>query len=186
MRTSWLRAAALAAAAALALPLATATPALAYEPVEIVHTEQVQVGPYPVTVGFSEWPLRGLHSLDFTFMPEGGIADRSGTVELMPDADPSSGETEPLSRHPRKREVWGLDVYALDDPGPWTLRFSVDGPLGRGEGVLPRLSVLEQPGPPMALSWSMSVIPMIMGVLFLVVVWRRSRPGDRIGTAFAT
>lgn len=179
MRLSRLRAAALGLAAALALPLATATPALAFEPVNIVHTEQVRAGPYQVTVGFSEWPLRAMRSLDMTFIPEGGIEGKSGTVELV-SADGADGDTEPLARHPRKQEVWGLDVYALDSPGAWNVRFAVDGPLGHGEGTLPPLRVLEQPGPPLSLSWSMSVIPLALGVFFLALSWRRLRPGTRL------
>lgn len=179
-----LRATALAVVAALALPLATAAPASAFEPVNIVHTEQVRAGPYEVTVGFSEWPLRAMRSLDMTFIPEGGIADKSGTVELV-SADGADGDTEPLARHPRKQEVWGLDVYALDSPGEWNVRFAIDGPLGHGEGSLPPLRALDQPGPPLSLSWSMSVIPLVMGVLFLAVCWRRLRPGVRLDALLA-
>lgn len=185
MSTSWLRTAALATTAALALALGTAAPASAFEPVEIVHTEQVRVGPYPMTVGFSEWPMRAMHSLDVTFMPDRGTAGLSGQVELLLDAEGAEPEVEPLVRHPRKQEVWGLDVYALDDPGPWTFKFTVDGPEGRGEGVIRTVNVLEQPGPPLALSWSLSVIPVVMGVLFLVVAWRRMRPGDQVSTVLA-
>ncbi|MCS7476724.1 hypothetical protein ACFFQW_00480 [Umezawaea endophytica] len=184
MRTPWLRTAALGTTAALALALGTAAPASAFEPVEIVHTERVQVGPYPMTVGFSEWPMRAMHSLDVTFMPEGGTAGRSGQVELLLDS--AESEVEPLVRHPRKQEVWGLDVYALDDPGAWTFKFTLDGPEGRGEGAIQAVNVLEQPGPPLALSWSLSVVPVAMGVLFLVVAWRRMRPGDQVGTVLAT
>ena len=67
-----------AARAALGATLAVATPALAYPPVDIVHTEQVTAGPYHLTVGFSTWPIRAMRSLDFTFMPDGGIAGKSG------------------------------------------------------------------------------------------------------------
>ena len=40
------------------LTAAGTTPALAYAPVDIVHTEHVKAGPYDVTVGFSTWPIR--------------------------------------------------------------------------------------------------------------------------------
>jgi hypothetical protein len=36
-----------------ALTLVTAGPAAAYQPVDIVHTERVRVGPYNLTVGFT-------------------------------------------------------------------------------------------------------------------------------------
>lgn len=162
-----------AVAAALALLVVLAGPAAAYEPVRVVHAERVQVGPYGVTVGFSAWPLRAMQSLDFTFVPDGGIAGLSGTLELVAPGE-SGGDAEPLSRHPRKLDVWGLDIFALDTEGEWTMRFVIDGPEGRGEGVLP-LPVLEQPGPPLALSWSISVLPLVGLLTFLVVTWRRHR-----------
>ncbi len=162
-----------AVAAALALLVVLAGPAAAYEPVRVVHAERVQVGPYAVTVGFSAWPLRAMQSLDFTFVPDGGIAGLSGTLELVAPGE-AEGESEPLARHPRKLDVWGLDIFALDTEGEWTMRFVIDGPEGRGEGVLP-LPVLEQPGPPLALSWSISVLPLVGLLAFLVVTWRRHR-----------
>ncbi len=162
-----------AVAAALALLVVLAGPAAAYEPVRVVHAERVQVGPYAVTVGFSAWPLRAMQSLDFTFVPDGGIAGLSGTLELVAPGE-AEGESEPLARHPRKLDVWGLDIFALDTEGDWTMRFVIDGPEGRGEGVLP-LPVLEQPGPPLALSWSISVLPLVGLLAFLVVTWRRHR-----------
>jgi hypothetical protein len=159
----------------LALLLTTAAPAAAYEPVHVVHAERVQAGPHGITVGFSRWPLRAMQALDFSFVPDGGIAARSGTLELVGP----NGETAqmPLVRHPREREVWGLDILALPTEGEWTLRFVVDGPQGRGEGALERLAVLEQPGPPLALSWSISVLPLLGLLVFLVVAWRRTRAG---------
>jgi hypothetical protein len=159
------------AAAALALLAVLAGPAAAYEPVRVVHAERVQVGPYAVTVGFSAWPLRAMQSLDFTFVPDGGITGLSGTLELVAPGE-ADGYADPLSRHPRKLDVWGLDIFALDAEGEWTMRFVIDGPEGRGEGVL-LLPVLEQPGPPLALSWSISVLPLVGLVAFLVVAWRR-------------
>ncbi len=116
-----------AVAAALALLVVLAGPAAAYEPVRVVHAERVQVGPYAVTVGFSAWPLRAMQSLDFTFVPDGGIAGLSGTLELVAPGE-AEGESEPLARHPRKLDVWGLDIFALDTEGEWTMRFVVDGP----------------------------------------------------------
>ncbi|WP_067536687.1 hypothetical protein [Nocardia crassostreae] len=159
----------------LGLLATTAGTAAAYEPVNIVHTERVQAGPYGLTVGFSEWPLRALQSLDFTFIPDGGIADKSGTVAEIPPGG-TDGWDEPLSRHPRKRDVWGLDVRSLEQEGPWTFRFVIDGPLGRGEGELRDLAVLPQPGPPLALSWTLSSLPLLGLIGFLAYAWRRTRP----------
>ncbi|SDD09202.1 hypothetical protein [Actinokineospora iranica] len=155
--------------------LLAATPvAQAYEPVNIVHTEKVQAGPYPITVGFSTWPLRAIQSLDFTFAPDGGIEGKSGTLTMTPATRSTESRKRPLVRHPRKLEVWGLDIRALEEQGDWTFRFRLDGPEGPGEGAL-TLTALEPPGPPMALNWSLSTLPLIGLVAFLAIAWRRTR-----------
>ena len=82
----------------------------------VVHTERVQVGPYPMTVGFTVWPIRAMQSLDFPFEPDGGIADKSGTITR---SHPTAGRSRRLSRHPRNRES-----------GDWTCTPST--PRGRG------------------------------------------------------
>ncbi|MFD2417663.1 hypothetical protein [Amycolatopsis pigmentata] len=162
----------------------TATPvAAAYEPVNVVHTERVQAGPYGLTVGFSTWPLRALQSLDFTFAPDGGIDELSGTLtQIRPDG---RAGRRPLARHPRKRDVWGLDVYSLKTSGDWTFRFEIDGPQGHGSGELSRLAVLPQPGPPLSLGWSISVLPLVGLAVFLAVAWRRTK-SQVAGTTPAT
>ncbi|GAS86537.1 hypothetical protein [Mycolicibacterium brisbanense] len=149
-----------------------AAPTAAADPLDyVVHSEQVAVGPYPVTVGFTVWPLRAMQSLDFTFEPVGGIAGKSGTLtEIAPDG---REETDRLARHPRNRDVWGLDVRSLDASGTWTLRFTIDGPQGQGTGEL-TVDVLKQPGPPLPLSWAIGLIPLTLAVVFFGVVWLRT------------
>jgi hypothetical protein len=166
-------------AGTIALLLGTALPAAAFEPVEVVHTELVQAGPYRITVGFSTWPVRAMQSLDFTFAPDGGIADKSGTLEVIgpesfEDIGDGSAYSQPLARHPRKREVWGMDVQSLPAPGEWRMRFTVEGPEGQGVGELAPFTVLEQPGPPFAVSWAISTIPLWALVSLIVVAWRRT------------
>ncbi|GAA3136807.1 hypothetical protein [Streptosporangium carneum] len=164
---------------AIGLVFASATPALAYPPVETVHTERVQAGPYSLTVGYSTWPLRALSSLDFTFTPDGGIDGKRGVLTLVgPDG---SEERARLARHPRKREVWGLDTFAVPSEGNWVLRFTVDGPAGRGEGRTASIPTLPQPGPPLALSWAVGTVPLWALVALIVVAWRRTGPGRRDG-----
>jgi hypothetical protein len=154
--------------------LVSATPSWAYEPVTIVHTEQVQAGPYDVTVGFSRWPIRAMQSLDFTFTVDGGHDGKSGMVEAAPP-DGSASERWHLARHPRKQEVWGLDIQALGTEGPWTLRFAIDGPAGSGHGELTAVPVLAQPGPPLALSWSVGGLPALVLLTVLAYAWHRVR-----------
>jgi hypothetical protein len=164
---------------AAVLALVGATPALAYAPVDIVHTEQVQVGPYTVTVGFSTWPIRAMRSLDFTFMPDGGIADKSGSLILRGPGFGNGKRGRPLDRHPRKRDTWGLDTQALNTPGTYSFGFVINGPQGQGDGTLDGVTVLDQPGPPLPLSWAVGSLPFGALLVFLVIVWRRTRPGRR-------
>jgi hypothetical protein len=170
------------ALATAALCLAGAAPAMAYAPVNIVHTERVQAGPYGVTLGFSVWPIRAMQSLDFTFTPDGGIAGKSGTLLLNGSGVKSGENVTPLVRHPRKLDSWGLDVKALNAPGTYSIGFVIDGPQGRGQGTLPGLTVLNQPGPPLALSWTVGALPVVGLIVFLVVAWRRTRPGRQVLT----
>ncbi|MFF2554085.1 hypothetical protein ACFVUS_24010 [Nocardia sp. NPDC058058] len=166
--------AAFALALCCALIAATGT-AAAYQPVNIVHTENVRVGPYNLTVGFSEWPLRAMQSLDFTFVPDGGTDGMTGTLTTV-QPNGKVRRSEPLSHHPRKREDWGLDVRSLDKDGNWTFRFTLDGPRGHGEGELRDLAVLPQPGPPLGVSWAVSALPLLGLITFLTYAWRRTRP----------
>jgi hypothetical protein len=159
--------------------LAVATPARAYPPVDIVHTEQVTAGPYHLTVGFSTWPIRAMRSLDFTFMPDGGIAGRSGLLTIHRSGDGPRGRASHLVRHPRQRDAWGLDVLALDRAGTYTFGFSIDGPQGRGEGELTGVEVLSQPGPPLAVSWTVGSLPAVALIVLIAVAWRRTRPARR-------
>ncbi|TDZ42288.1 hypothetical protein [Mycobacteroides franklinii] len=159
--------------AVVGLSLTISAPANAYAPVNVVHTEQVVAGPYALTVGFSTWPLRAMQSLDFTFIPSDGIAGKSGTLTVVPP-DGRTWPTEPLARHPRKREVWGLDIKALQEEGHFQFVFDIDGQRGPGKGTL-NLDVLSQPGPPLALSWTISLIPLFALVGVLIVAWRRTR-----------
>ncbi|SCG05901.1 hypothetical protein GA0115260_107846 [Streptomyces sp. MnatMP-M27] len=172
----------LAVAAAFALVAVSTAPAAAYAPVGVVHTERVQAGPYTVTVGFSEWPLRAMQSLDFTFVPDGGIAGKDGTLTLDgPGLDADDRET-PLVRHPRKRDVWGLDVQALPESGTWSFTFDIDGHAGHGRGTLRGVSVLDQPGPPLSISWAVCALPPAGMLAYLAVGWRRNRPSEKVAT----
>jgi hypothetical protein len=162
-----------------ALALAGAAPALAYPPVDIVHTEHVQAGPYGVTLGFSTWPIRAMQSLDFTWMPDGGIAGKSGALLVDGPGVKSDEHVTPLVRHPRKLDSWGLDVQSFNAPGTYSFGFVVDGPQGHGEGTLSGVTILGQPGPPLALSWTIGSLPFLGLVVFLVIAWRRTQPGRR-------
>jgi hypothetical protein len=160
-----------------ALTVVGAAPAMAYAPVNIVHTEHVQAGPYSVTVGFSTWPIRAMQSLDFTFTPDGGIAGKSGSLIQTGPGIKSADHTTPLVRHPRKLDSWGLDIKALNAPGTYSFGFAIDGPQGHGQGTLNGVTVLNQPGPPLALSWMIGSLPLFVLLVIIVVAWRRTQAG---------
>lgn len=138
------------------------------------HQERLQAGPYAVDVGFSEWPLRAERSVDITFAPLDGIAGKTATVALIP---PSGEEwASPLGRHPRDREIWGLDLIALPESGPWTIGLTIDGLAGTGSGLLEGVTLLERPGPPVAPLWLLGILPLIFLVWLTVRAWRAVRP----------
>ncbi|MFN8589974.1 MAG: hypothetical protein U0031_00845 [Thermomicrobiales bacterium] len=139
------------------------------------HHETLVAGPYTVAVGFSEWPIRAERSIDITFTPDGGIADKTATIEIT---DPAGEwyEIGPLGRHPRQRDVWGLDLIALPDPGDWTIKLTIDGPLGQGTGTLRGIPVTDRPGPPLWPMWLIAALPLIFLVWLGLRGWRAVRP----------
>jgi hypothetical protein len=147
-----------------------------YAPVVIVHQERLGVGPYELTVGFSEWPVRARQSLDFTFEPTGGIEQFAGTLVVVSPTGEKENLRRPegvhgLPRHPRQPDVWGLDVFALDEPGDWTFTFGLDGPQGTATAGM-TIQVLDQPGPPLGMSWLLGTVPVfvIIGLLTFAVL----------------
>jgi hypothetical protein len=74
-------------------------------------------------------------------------------------------------------------VESLDSSGTWTLRFRIDGPQGEGTGDL-AVEVLEQPGPPLALSWLVGLTPLALTMGFFVVVWIRTGPRRNADASF--
>jgi hypothetical protein len=167
-------------AAAGIIVLGTATPARAYQPVTIVHTEHVQAGPYALTIGFSVWPIRAMQSLDFTFLPDGGIRGLHGQLIETGPGIPADEHSTPLVRHPRKLDSWGLDVTSIDSPGTYSFGFQITGPQGDGSGTLAGVPVLPQPGPPIALSWAICSVPFIVIAGLLIISWLRVRPSQRL------
>jgi hypothetical protein len=168
-----------AALVAVVATFAMAGPALAYPPVDIVHTEQVTAGPYHLTVGFSTWPIRAMRSLDFTFVPDGGIAGKSGYLTINGPGTGAERRHSRLVRHPRERDAWGLDVLALDRSGTYSFGFEIDGPQWHGEGTLTGVEVLSQPGPPLAISWTVGSLPGVALIVLIGVAWRRTRPAQQ-------
>ncbi|HEX2300013.1 MAG TPA: hypothetical protein VHH34_16130 [Pseudonocardiaceae bacterium] len=180
------------AAVVLALIGLFAAPAApAQPPVTVVHTETADVGPYQMRVSFSEWPLRAQRSLDFLFVPEGGIAGLRGTLrmvgpsgtEFRPQLQSAGPEGRTLVRHPRARQAWGLDIVALPEEGVWRFEFALDGPRGPGTGTV-TLPVGPRPGPPAAASWAVGLLPVAAAGVAATALWARGRRnGARPGPA---
>ena len=141
------------------------------------HHEVIQAGPYDVLVGFSEWPMRAERSLDITFEPTGGIEGKSASIRIT-DPQGDVYEAGALGRHPRQRDLWGLDLIALPAAGDWTIELTVNGPLGSGTGVMPAVPVGERPGPPPAPMWFIAALPLFFLLWLGVRGWRRMRPGQ--------
>jgi hypothetical protein len=156
---------------------ATAPTAVAHE--AIPYQEEIMVGPYPMVVWVSDWPIAAERSVDFTFSPEGGIADKTAEFRLiMPDGEVY--RDRPLPRHPRNRSVWGIDLIALPTEGPWLLELTVSGPEGTGHGTFGPMHLIKAPGPPPAVSWAIGLLPPLLLLTGLAVAaWRRFPPSTR-------
>lgn len=177
--TAVLRRALAAAAAVTVLALSTAPAAqAAVGPAPVVHSEYVTAGPYQVQVSFSEWPVLADKALDFTFLPNGGIADRKAALTMYSPTGQDflhRRNTDHMLRvYTRDHSRWGLDTYQLPDQGTWKLQFVVDGSAGSGTGSL-ALPVGPRPGPSLTLSWGLALLPLIVTIPLCFYLWLRGR-----------
>lgn len=179
-------------AVAAVLVVAAPSPASAAPPLEFVHSEVVPLGTSTLTASFTDWPIRAKRSLDFTFTPAGGIADRTATFRAISP----SGETVPLGisgllagdaddmelpRHPRARDAWGLDVVALREEGTWRFELAVREAGGVQRASLP-IEVGPAPGPPPAASWTVGLLPWAVLLVLGTYRWIRTGPIRRRAT----
>jgi hypothetical protein len=155
----------------------------------IKHQEIVQVGPYRMVVGFSEWPMQAERSLHITYAPDGGIVGLKGVRKFIP---PSGLSEDQKDRYPfdyrfvrftRDQSVWGDDDISFASEGARTLEISIDGPKGKGVGRLENLMIGERPaGPPASLIYALSLIPVLALLVIGTRAWRQVRPAQRIET----
>jgi hypothetical protein len=82
-----------------------------------------------------------------------------------------------MVRHPRFRDVWGVDLIALPWAGDWALELTIDGPLGHGVTTVGPITLLERPGPPATAAWIVGVLPIAYLVWLVARSWSRVRPG---------
>ncbi len=141
----------------------------------IKHREMVQVGPYQLEVGFSQFPLQAERSLDITFTPVGGIAGKSGTTKFsLVNSKDTIGQD--LVRFTKNRSIWGYDLISIPKKGTWNLEFTINGKQGKGVGNL-KLEVLERPaGPSVALTQPLGLIPILAVLILATRAWLRVRP----------
>ena len=140
------------------------------------HHIAVQVGPYPVEVGFSEWPPLAERSIDITFTPTDGIEGKAASLTMIGPEGTDFQNSGPLGRHPPQRERWGLDLIALPTEGAWTMELEIDGPEGTGAATIGPFDVGPRPGPPTPLAYLVGVLPLLAVVALIVVGWRRVGP----------
>ena len=105
------------------------------------------------------------------------IEGKSATIRIT---DPYGDwyEVGALGRHPRQRELWGLDLIALPSTGDWSIELTVDGPEGSGTGALTGIPVGERPGPPPAPMWLIAALPLIFLLWLGVRGWRQVCPSQ--------
>jgi hypothetical protein len=171
-----MRSRSLAAPLAALLTLLLIAPVAAHAPE--THHVQLQAGPYPVEVGFSEWPPLAERSFDITFTPEGGIEGKTASLTMVGPEGTDFQDSGPLGRHPRQRERWGLDLIALPLAGAWTMELEIDGPEGLGAATVGPFEVGPRPGPPAPLAYLVGVLPLLAVVGLVVAGWRRIRPAE--------
>ncbi|MFI8986312.1 hypothetical protein ACIG63_14830 [Streptomyces antimycoticus] len=56
------------------------------------------------------------------------------------------------------------------------------GPAGHGRGTPRNVGVLDQPGPPLAISWTVCAVPPVGMLAYLAVGWRRDKPSEQVAT----
>jgi hypothetical protein len=141
----------------------------------VKHRENVKVGPYSLEVQFSEFPVRAERSLDFLFVPTGGIADKIGAVKMTSAGSKRVIESN-LVRFTKNRNIWGFDLLSIPEKGTWNLEFKIKGNQGTGFGNL-KLEVLERPaGPSVALTQPLGLIPILAVFVLAARAWIRVRP----------
>jgi hypothetical protein len=152
----------------------------------IKHQEIVQAGPYRVMVDFSEWPMRAERSLHIMYTPDGGIQGLKGIRKFIPAGGLSEDQKNRypfdarLLRFTRDPSIWGDDDVSFESSGTRTLEIGIDGPKGKGVGRLENLMIGERPaGPPAALIYALSLVPVLALLVIAARSWRQVRPAQR-------
>jgi hypothetical protein len=141
----------------------------------IKHRETVQVGPYKLEVGFSQYPIRAERSLDITFTPKSGIQGLSGTTKMTLLSGKQVIEND-LVHFTKNRSIWGYDLISIPQEGTWNLEIKIKGAQGTGVGNL-KLEVLTRPaGPSVALTQPLGLIPILAVLVLATRAWLRVRP----------
>jgi hypothetical protein len=136
-------------------------------------SQATAVGPYQVTVEYSDWPPAARHSLRLVIVPQGGIAGKTGTYRLEPGPGvKGSAEGGRLEPYPGILSAWVIDHAGLPGQGLWTLHFTISGPEGTYSGSTLPFRVAPPPDVPMWLGWLIGLTP-LYGLIWFE--WRELR-----------
>jgi hypothetical protein len=143
---------------------------------EVKFVQRTQVGRYPVTVEYSQWPIKAGMHVQVVVRPDDGIAGKSGSWKLIPGPGVSSRTFKrPFQKEPGIDDAWTINIGGMPgNPGPWTWEFQIDGPQGPGTGQL-EFRVADPPWFPLWLGWVLGLFPLYGLIWFGVREWRRVR-----------
>lgn len=163
----------------LAALLLIPTTALAHGPGDqpIVHEEPAQVGPYRVTVGFSEWPTRAEKSVQYVVHPQGGLAGKQAFLAVVPADGHARGNLDwtELMTYPGLDDAWVHQTLGVSNPGMWKIEIKMVTAQGTFAGSTKPFLVDKPPGIPMWFGWVVGLIPLYGVIWFGVREWRQKR-----------
>jgi hypothetical protein len=146
---------------------------------EIRHTENMMVGNTNVTIGYSDYPILAERSLDLTFNPQGGITNKTASVEFFKpngekwaNTSPGALPTDKLPRYPRNRSIWGYDAKAFPIQGTWQMKLTING----NTSTKPMQVGPRPAGPPSNLIIVLAIMPILAMFIIALRAWIKVQP----------
>jgi hypothetical protein len=143
---------------------------------KIKHLEKLQVGPYALNVGFSEFPMLAERSADITLNPEGGISNKTGSYKITMPSGEIYDEAAFLPRFARQRTIWGFDSRAFPEEGQWLLEITIKGGQGTHTAKIPIEVGARPAGPSNTLILALASLPILALLILIFRSWRQVRP----------
>ena len=139
----------------------------------VKHSEMLRVGARDIRFDFTDYPVRAQRSLDLIFGPDTGeVGALRGRLRLLQPDGKVSDEKAYIPRFPRDRRFWGLDSYAMNTPGQWTVELTIGSDTAR----LPIMVGPPPAGPPANLISALALLPIAALLVLITRAWRRVRP----------